>query len=381
MGNNTRRQGQIISKGKDRWLVRIFLGRGADGRRQYSSKVVEGNKTKAQKYLTGKLREQDLGMFIESSAQLVSEHMIEWLSSVAARVAPQTWESYATQVNKHLLPRIGGRKLSEVKMHHLQAITDELSAAGLSPRTVRYVHAVASMAFRRAIEQNKIMRNPCEFVVLPKQVKNETRAFTPEQAKKFLQAAREDGYGVILEFAMVTGMRPEEYLALEWPDIDLDAGIARVRRALIWEKGGGYRFDQPKTPKSRRRVPIPEYLVSRLRSHRRDQLEVRLRLGGAYGNANLVFATELGTPIHHRNLSQRSFSKVLKTIGLDGQGFVLYSLRHTCATLLLAAGENPKVVAERLGHTTVRMTLDTYTHVLPDMQKAATDRLRHMLYG
>src|SRR5687767_3623484 len=94
----SRSRGQIIAKGKDRWLVRIFLGRGADGRRQYSNKVVEGNKTKAQKYLVGKLREQDLGIFVEGSAQLLKEHLEEWLGSVKTRIAPQTWDNYSTQV-------------------------------------------------------------------------------------------------------------------------------------------------------------------------------------------------------------------------------------------------------------------------------------------
>jgi integrase len=320
----SRSRGQIIPKGKDRWLVRIFLGRGADGKRRYANQVVEGNKTKAQKYLIGKLREQDLGIFVEGSGQLVREHMEEWLSIVRNRVTPQTWESYSKLANKHLLPHLGEKKLTDVKMHHVQEVVDSLSAANLSPRTVQYVRAVMSMAFRRAIEQNKLLRNPCEFVVLPKQVKKEKKVLSPDQAKRFLQEARGHRHGIIFEFALVTGMRPEEYLALGWSDIDFETGTARVRRVLIWEKGGGHRFDAPKTPKSRRSVPLPENLIVSLRSHRIEQLEARMKLGGLYHDPELVFANELGAPIHSRNLAQRSFTKILKAIGLEKVGFVLF---------------------------------------------------------
>jgi integrase len=117
-------------------------------------------------------------------------------------------------------------------------------------------------------------------------------------------------------------------------------------------------------------IPLSESITARLCSHRKRQLEDRLRLGSSYHNYDLVFANEIGAPIHYRNLTQRYCAKILKDAGLGGKGFVLCSLRHTCATVLLAANENPKVVAERLGYSSVKTTLDTYSHVLPDMQQA-----------
>jgi len=126
---------------------------------------------------------------------------------------------------------------------------------------------------------------------------------------------------------------------------------------------------------------LPKPLIAKLKQHKRQQAEHRLKLGSLYENLDLVFASELGTPLHYRNLTQRHFEKALKQAGLQDEGFVLYSLRHSCATLLLAAGENPKVVSERLGHTSVKITLDTYSHVLPDMQQAATEKLERMLYS
>ncbi len=140
-------------------------------------------------------------------------------------------------------------------------------------------------------------------------------------------------------------------------------------------------MSEPKTRKSRRTIPLPNDLMAKLKEHKKQQLEHRFKLGDSYQNLDLLFATELGTPIHYRTLTQRHYVKILQKAELQDVGFVLYSLRHTCATLLLACGENPKVVADRLGHASVKMTLDTYSHVLPDMQRSASDKLGSLLYN
>jgi integrase len=175
-------------------------------------------------------------------------------------------------------------------------------------------------------------------------------------------------------------MRPEEYLGLKWSDIDLEKGTAVVCRVLVRRKGGGWYFGEPKTSRSRRTVPLPATLVKLLVAYRRKQAAIRLRAGAAYQNNELVFATGGGTPHNSRNLAQRQFLTILEKAELP-LNFRLYDLRHSCATLLLVAGENPKVVAERLGHASVVLTLDTYSHVLPSMQQAATDRLERMLFS
>jgi len=175
-------------------------------------------------------------------------------------------------------------------------------------------------------------------------------------------------------------MRPEEYLALKWSDLDLHAGTATVRRTLIWRKGGGWYFSEPKTSRSRRTVPLPLSLVGSLIDHRRKQSESRLKKGQDYQNYDLVFAASEGTPILLRNLVRRHFRPVITRAKLP-DSLRLYDLRHSCATLLLSAGENPKVVFERLGHASIVLTLDTYSHVLPSMQQAATEKLERILYG
>ncbi len=373
--------GQIIAKGKDRWLIRLFRGRDSHGRKTYFNKTVRGSKAEAQKYMTAKLREQDLGAFIESSRRTLGEHLDHWLGLVKPRVAEQTYISYESLVEVHIKPRVGHLRLVSFSVQDAQKVVSAMQEAGLSSRTIRYVHAVLSMSLKKAVELNYIVRNPCDFVELPKHERKETKVMSARQAAEFLQHTSKDRFGLIFEVALITGMRPEEYLALTWDDIDLDRKMARVQRALIWSKGGGFRFAEPKTRGSRRAIPLPAALIGKLKAHRRKQLEHKLKLGAAYASLDLVFATELGNPLHYRNLTQRHYLKILEKAGLEKQGLVLYSLRHTCATLLLAAGENPKVVAERLGHSSIKTTLDTYSHVLPDMQKSASDRLGDLLYG
>ena len=377
----TRRSGQIVERGKDRWLVRVFRGRDANGRKLYHSKVIAGSKTDARKYLTAKQRENDVGAFIQNSRQTLNEHLDAWLIVIRPRVSEQTYASYETLLRVHIRPRIGSERLTSVRIADVQGVINNMQSNLLSSRTIRYAIAVLGMAFRKAVELDFVLKNPCNFVELPKGVKKETKAMSQDQAGRFIRATNKDRFGLIFEMALITGMRPEEYLALQWSDIDLLMGTITVRRALVWKKGGGFKFGDPKTAKSKRTIPIPANLVTNLKIHRRSQLEMKLRLGAAYTDHDLIFANELGNPIHYRNLTQRHFVSILKRAALDKEGFVLYSLRHTCATLLLASGENPKVVSERLGHASIKMTLDTYSHVLPNMQKAATDRLGQLLYG
>ena len=137
------------------------------------------------------------------------------------------------------------------------------------------------------------------------------KALSPEEAGRFLEAAKADKLGIVLSFALATGMRPEEYLALKWSDLDLHAGSTTVRRTLVWRKGGGWYFGEPKTSRSRRTIPLPISLVGALTDHRRRQGESRLKKGADYQNNELVFATGEGTPILLRNLVRRHFRPVL----------------------------------------------------------------------
>lgn len=371
--------GQINKRGDNTWLVRIFMGRDAKGKRHYFNKTVRGTKKEAKKYLTAKLREQDLGVFVEASRETLNFYLDRWLETVARpRLREHTFNSYREWLARYVRQPLGERKMGDLKAAHIQAVYSTMLERGLQPRTIRYTHSILTSALKQAARWNIIARNPCELVELPRQKREEMKAFSPEEATRFLKAAREDKHGIVLAFALATGMRVNEYLALQWKDVDLQKGTATIQRVVVWRGGGGWYFSEPKTSKSRRTVPLPASLVARLAAHRREQAEHRMKLGGEYDNHDLVFATGKGTPIYYRNIATRHFAPVLKRAGL--QGFRLYDLRHSCATLLLSAGENPKVVSERLGHSSIVLTLDIYSHVLPDMQRAATEKLESLLF-
>jgi|SRR5262245_26722095 len=204
-------------------------------------------------------------------------------------------------------------------------------------------------------------------------------SFGESQAAEFQKALNGDPQRTTLLFALATGMRPEEYMALQWKDVDLKQGTAIVRRVLIRTKGGGWYFNEPKTPKSRRTITLPPSLVRELIEHRRAQNEARLKAGEHWQNYDLVFCTEAGTPLQINNFTARHFKPALVRAKLEAS-IRLYDLRHTHATLLLLAGEHPKVVSERLGHSSVTLTLDTYSHVLPNMQMSASEKLEKLLF-
>lgn len=205
------------------------------------------------------------------------------------------------------------------------------------------------------------------------------KCFTLDEVKRFTATAKTSKHYALFLLAIQTGMRPEEYLGLQWKDIDLEKGVLSVRRALIARKGGGYYFAETKTKQSRKNINIQETLISELRRHKASQWTQMNRLGSDYEHNDLVFATNWGSPLDHANLAERIFK------GLRDKANVskirLYDLRHTTATLMLSSGENPKIVSERPGHASIVLTLDTYSHVLPTMQKDACDRLEKMMFG
>ncbi|MGA9996640.1 MAG: site-specific integrase [Pyrinomonadaceae bacterium] len=374
--------GQIIKRGDKAWLVRIFMGREANGKRRYLNKTIKGTKKDADTYLSTTVTAISTGTFVESSPLTINDYLSKWLQTAARpRVAERTFDSYSGLISLYINEDLGNRKLSEIRPLHIQKLYADMQGRGLSARTVRYLHAILSSALKQAVRWGMLSRNPADLVNLPRQVRKEMHALSPKEATEFLKAAAQDRWGVLFAFALATGMRPEEYLGLQWKDLDLDKGIVTVRRAIIWRAtGGGWNFGEPKTARSRRSIPLPASTLRSLKEHRRIQAEERLKAGADYQQHDLVFATSEGSPLMPRNLKRRHFRPILKTAKLPDD-FRLYDLRHSCATLLLSAGENPKVVSERLGHASITLTLDVYSHVLPTMQQAAAERLEKILYS
>ncbi|MCA1578345.1 MAG: site-specific integrase [Acidobacteria bacterium] len=371
--------GQIIKRNERTWLVRVSRGRNASGRRQYFNKTIYGTKKDAQTYLNKKLTEKSTGTLIPATRLTLDEFLDQWLDvSARPRLRERTFEHYKELLDRYVRKQFGAHRLTSIQALDIQKLYAEMQSRGLSARTVRYIHAVLTSALKQAVRWGMLTINPASLVDLPKQEHREMQALSPEQAIAFQKEAAKDRNGIVFNFALVTGMRPEEYLALKWTDVDLERGNATVRRTLVWLKGGGWKFGEPKTARSRRTVSFPLQLARALMCHKREQAEGRLKAGPNYENNDLVFTASDGKPHNLRNLTQRHFKPIFKRAGLPT--IRLYDLRHSCATLLLSANEHPKVVSERLGHASITLTLDTYSHVLPSMQQAASEKLERILY-
>lgn len=199
----------------------------------------------------------------------------------------------------------------------------------------------------------------------------------PEAAQKFLDTLETEKQGLMLEFALMTGMRPEEYMALRWSDIDLKRATVTIEQTLYRKRrGGGWSFEKPKTDDSGRTIPFPYYLVQRLIEHKRKQNEERLKLGPGWNDYDLVFPTEIGTPFAIWNIHARYFKPALKKAGLPDMR--LYDLRHSFASLLLAKGKPIKAVSEMIGHKDPSVTIRVYQQVDEPMLRETTNTLEDM---
>jgi integrase len=203
-------------------------------------------------------------------------------------------------------------------------------------------------------------------------------ALSPEQAALFIDATYISPFKAFFSLLLTSGMRPGEALGLKWSDIDYNGKKVTVNRSLTRTKCGGWTLEEPKTACSRRTIPLPASVIEDLREHKKKQSKKALATLD-YKNQGFVFSASNFEPMNEVNVLNRHFKPILKKAGLPD--IRLYDLRHTCATLLLSAGENSKVVSERLGHASIVLTLDTYSHVLPDMQQGASDKLEGLLFN
>jgi integrase len=275
--------GQIIKRNEKTWIVRIFLGRDEHGKRKYQNKTINGTKKDAQTYLTAKLREKDLGILTEATNLTLNEFIDRWLeTAVKSRVSQRTAASYSFLLRKYIREPLGSQKLENLNTLDIQKVYADMQAKGLSARTVRHAHSTLHNVLKQAVKWNLLQKNVTEFCELPKAIRKEIRVLSPIEAKTFLETASDMPQGLIFEFALLTGMRPEEYLGLQWKDLDFERRTTQVRRALVWHKGV-WTFEQPKTAKSNRIVSLPKQLVDKLKVHKRNQnekkIEIRFSLG------------------------------------------------------------------------------------------------------
>src|SRR5215207_9424942 len=314
MGRRGNGEGSIRRRTDGRWEGRYTVHT-AEGRKQ---KTVYG---KTRKEVAAKLTEamagRDKGLVFDAGKLTVGEHLAWWLEDVVRPSAShRTYSTNAQQVRTHIAPTLGRIKLKGLRKAHIDRLYREMLDSGLSPSTVRRVHAVLHRALEEAVKGDLIPRNPAAHANKPKVKLEEPEPLEASQAAAFLKAAKGDRFEALYILCLMCGLRQGEALALRWRDIDLDGGTLRINLQLQRVRGGGgLRFSEPKNA-SRRTVGLPQRAVSALKSHRKHQLQEKLAAGPLYRDGGLVFASGHGTPIDAQNVVNRYYKPLLKRASL-----------------------------------------------------------------
>lgn len=371
-------RGHLRKRGANSWEITLDYPRGEDDKRNQRTVTIHGTKTDAEKERTRLLRELDQGTAIDPNQLTVGEYLNRWLADYAStNVGPATYRRYAGIVKSRLIPAIGHHKLSNLRPLHIQDYYTKVLKEPppglkrpLSPTTVVQYHRILREALKHAVRWQLLAVNPADAVKPPRKDEKEMQVLTNQQAATLLEASKPYRLHVPIALALLCGLRSGEAFALRWGDIDLDAGVLHVRRSLE-VLDGTPRFKDPKTARGRRTIALPGLMVEILREHQDKQKHEKETLGEGYHDGDLVCCRADGLPVIY-NIHKR-FAKILDDAKLPKVRF--HDLRHGHATALMGLGVNPKVVSERLGHSGIAITLQTYSHVLPEMQREAADKL------
>ncbi|MDR3562098.1 MAG: site-specific integrase [Negativicutes bacterium] len=346
----------------------------------------------------------DDGLLPDANKTTLWSWLDRWLNDyVKPNVRTKSYEKYESTLRCYIKPTLGNVIITKLKAPDVQRVFNDLLSIGgrhgkgVSSCTVRITRRYLSMAFSKAVQVGIVANNIIAATDPPKLVKEEIHPLTEQQAEKLLKVAKEGEYiyyglkqrqktstpndyyimmaRMVVDLTLGTGMRLSEVFGLKWTDLDFEKNSVNIQRGLVSSSTKGMIFEEPKTKGSRRRISITEKLAKSLDLYHRQQEWFINMLGDKYNNTeNLIFTNIFGKPVHTTNFTVRYFKRMAAQAGFDKQ-FSFHDLRHTHATLLLRAGVNVKIISERLGHSTIQMTLDTYSHVLPDMQEIAVKAL------
>jgi integrase len=361
MGRRGNGEGTITRRKDERWEAKytVYTAEGPKRRALYGKtrKEVADKLAKA-------LSERSSGLVFDAGTLTLSEYLDRWLiNSVRDTVRQRTWERYEQIARVHIKPALGRVRMTALTAAHVRSLYRAKLDVGLASRTVQYIHTTLHKALKDAVADGLIPRNVTDGIKAPRPKKKEINPLSPDQTRAFLRAVSGDRFEALYVLAVHTGLRAGELLGLKWEDVDLEGGTLQVRRTLS-ETRTGHVFEAPKNGKGRN-IRLTPGAVDALKQHKATQNAERLKAGPTWEDNGLIFPSQRGTTMNEKNLTARSFKPILKRTGLPD--IRLHDLRHTCATLLLSRGVHPKFVQELLGHATIAITLDTYSHVLPGM--------------
>lgn len=363
-------EGTIYRRADGRWGATLTF---AGGRRHT---VYAPTQAEVKAKFKALIERRDAGLLISRADQKLGDYLTRWLEEVSRpSIRPRTYEAYRDNIRR-LLPLIGHHRLSQLSPAHIQAAYGALLNAGSSPRTVHHSHAVLRTALKQAVLWGLLLRNPVDAVSPPRVPRVEMKTLTAAQVRELLAYSRNDRFESLWTLMASTGIRVGEAIGLRWDDFEADARLLTIQRALQRQQGSGLVFVEPKSRQSRRTIELPALAGEALRRQRSRQAEERLAVGPAWVEQGLIFTTIVGKPLDPNHVYV-SFQRALRRAGLPH--LRLHDLRHTAATLLLSSEVNPKLVQDLLGHSSITLTLDTYSHVTAAMRSAVAQQMDEIL--
>lgn len=390
-----RNEGNIYRRADGRWCARVSTGT-RSGKRTRRWLYGETRAEVATK-LRDALDAQAQGLVPSPGRTTVDQFMARWLAAVRPKIREGTHARYVRMVRCHVRPTLGHLPVQHLTPSLVQQWLTGLQTegqdpavpvnrrgrprlgAGLAPRTVRFALAVVRAALADAVRWGELPRNVAAVVHAPRLSHTPSfRTLTTEQARALLDASEGHAWARgLLTVALSLGLRRNEALGLQWAAVDLDHGVLHVRGALA-RVDGKWAVDEPKTRRALRSLPLPEVCADALRAHRKRQLQQRLFAGGRWSDTGFVFTTRTGQAITPGALA-KTFKILLRRAGVPDVRF--HDLRHTAATFLLVQGVDPRTIMETLGHSQINLTMNTYTHVMPALQRDAAAKMHRLLKG
>jgi integrase len=378
-------KGYIRQRSKRSWEITIDVGRDpTTGKRRRHYESLRGSKKEAQLRLAELLVNINQGVYIKHPKRLsVSDWLHQWLESHVANILSQkAVESYTQELCRYVIPSLGGIRLNDLRPHHVQnyvvwaLLKGRKRGGGLSHRTVQYHYRILSKALDDAMRMGLTVVNPCKAVTPPRAARRDIPSIGPDEFTRLISAIEQSSYYLYYYTLLLTGIRRGEGLALKWKDTDLELASIYIAHSLHMLDDGTIIIKEPKTSRSRRQVDLPVSLITLLRQHRNDQEVQGFMIGKPLTEDDFVFSNADRSPLNPHTVTH-AFAKMASKAGIPH--LRLHDLRHIHATMLLKAGVHPRIVQERLGHSSIATTLDIYTHTVPGLQKAAAERIDALL--
>lgn len=361
-----------------RYMVRIESHDPVTGERKRVTIGTYRTKKEAQQAERDALTQQERGTLLDPAKTTVAEMLESWLMTKHGEITGQSIRDYEIIIRKHVIPALGSIPVQKLTAPRLQAQYGTWAAEGMSARMIRGCHMRLSQALRQAVRFGLVASNICDSVNPPKLGRSKADTWNGQEAATFLDLAITDSMHPLWNLLLLEGMRRGEALGLRWRDLNWERGTAHISQTVAPNKadrGKAMIQDRTKTPAGARSVRLTKRTIAALKEHRTAQLARRLAAPEWQDN-DLIVCTSKGTPINPGNVS-RSYDLLILKSGL--RRIRVHDLRHTHATLLLLEGTPAKIVSERLGHASIGITLDLYSHVLPDMQDDAADAIERAL--